>query len=295
MKGANTDMEQATNGQGTGANGAGGSADDSHRNGMQHSNGIGPHGVSDVRAVVRLPGQAASEAAALISMIERAAADPGIDIERIERMYAMYERASARNARAAYDAAFAAMQPELPEIDKRGKIIIKEKGTEKIIQSTPYALWDDTNRLIKPILAKYGFGLSFRIAQTDSRLTTTAILAHCDGHREETPFASPIDSTGSKNNVQGWGSALSYGKRYAGTAILNITTKGEDDDGKAAGAAQDEFINDEQTAELQRLIAETKTDITKFLEIGGVESLSDIPAAQFAKARAMLIAKRNKR
>ena len=254
-----------------------------------------PNGGAVARHVARLPGQAASEAAALISMIERAAADPGIDIERIERMFAMYERASARNARAAYDAAFAAMQPELPEIDKRGKIIIKEKGTERIIQSTPYALWDDTNRLIKPILAKYGFGISFRIAQTESRLTTTAILAHCDGHREETPFSSPIDSTGSKNNVQGWGSALSYGKRYAGTAILNITTKGEDDDGKAAGQALAEWISDEQVAELQKLIAETKTDITKFLEFCNFESLSDIPAAQFAKARSMLLAKKGKR
>ena len=51
-------------------------------------------------------------------------------------------------ARRAFDEAFPAMSAELPEIDKRGKIIIKAKDSDRIIQSTPYALWEDTNRLI---------------------------------------------------------------------------------------------------------------------------------------------------
>lgn len=225
-------------------------------------------------------------------MIERAARDPNVDIDKMERLFTMHERMTATAARLAYDAAFAAMQPDLPEIDKKGKITIKEKGGDKVIQSTPYALWDDTNKLIKPILAKYGFGLSFRIAQTESRLTTRAVLSHLGGHREETEFSSPIDATGSKNNVQGWGSAFSYGKRYTGTAILNITTKGEDDDGKSAGAA--ETISPEQAEELAMLISETKSDIVKFLALGNLESLSDMPAKQFSGARNMLLTKKAK-
>lgn len=235
----------------------------------------------------KLPSAAQSETAALISMLERAASDPRYDVDRLERMYAMYEKASARAARASYDSAFADMQAELPEIDKKGKIIISDKNDrETIIQSTPYALWEDTNRLIKPTLAKFGFGLSFRITQTEARLTTTAVLSHKDGHREETSFSSGCDSTGSKNNTQGWGSAVSYGKRYTGTAILNITTRGEDDDGKAAGAA--ETITEEQEIDLREAIEGKGRTVASFCNYYKIEKLSELPAAKLAEAARML-------
>lgn len=256
--------------------------------------GSGDGGSSNGHAVATVahrgaPVASVSDGGALLSMIERAARDPRVDMDKLERLFTMKERMEATAARIAFDAAFAAMQPELPEIDKKGKIVIKEKGGEKVIQSTPYALWDDTNKLIKPILAKHGFGLSFRISQTESRLITRAVLSHLGGHREETEFSAPIDATGSKNNVQGWGSSFSYGKRYTGTAILNITTKGEDDDGKAAGAGG--TITPEQAEELAQLITETKSDIVKFLALGNIESLSDMPASDFAGAKRLLLSK----
>ena len=226
------------------------------------------------------------ESAALISMIERAARDPNVDIDKMERLFTMKERAEASIARRAFDAAFALMQPDLPEIDKKGKIIIKEKGTDKVIQSTPYALWEDTNRLIKPILAKHGFGLSFRITQTDARITTTAVLSHCEGHRETTDFSSPIDATGSKNNVQGWGSSFSYGKRYTGTALLNITTKGEDDDGKAAAAPA--TITDEQAEQIKVALEETGGLLPRFCAYWKLEKLTDLPAEKFGDALASI-------
>lgn len=220
-------------------------------------------------------------------MIERAARDPNVDIDKMERLFQMHERMTATAARLAYDAAFSAMQPELPEIDKRGRIIIRDKNDRgTIIQSTPYALWDDTNKLIKPILARHGFGLSFRISQTDSRLTTKAVLSHAAGHREETEFASPIDSTGSKNNVQGWGSAFSYGKRYTGTAILNITTKGEDDDGKAAGAGA--TITEEQAEQIKAALEDTGGQLPRFCAYFKLDKLTDLPSAKFDGAMAMI-------
>lgn len=232
-------------------------------------------------AVAQIP---ASEDFALISMIERAARDPNCDIDKMERLFQMHERMLATKARMAYDSAFSAMQPELPEIDKRGKIIIKKKDSEQVIQSTPYALWDDTNKLIKPILAKYGFGLSFRIAQSESRLTTKAVLSHEGGHREETEFSAPIDNTGSKNNVQGWGSSFSYGKRYTGTAILNITTKGEDDDGKAAGDAP--RITQEQVKLIESAIKFKDITAKRFCGKYKISSIDELPAAAFDKAMA---------
>lgn len=229
-----------------------------------------------------------SESSAILSILERAARDPAVDIDKMERIFEMQVRVRADEARRAYDAAFALMQEELPEIDKRGKIIITDKNDrEKVIQSTPYALWEDTNRLIKPILAKFGFGLSFRMTQTDARITTTAVLSHRDGHREETSFSAPIDSTGSKNNVQGWGSSFSYGKRYSGTAILNITTRGEDDDGKAAGASA--TISDEQGDELRKLMEDFESErMEGFCRHFKISNIDELPAAKFEAAKAAI-------
>lgn len=235
---------------------------------------------------------AVSETSALISMIERAARDPSVDLDKMERLLAMKERASAEAARRAYFSAFAAMQADMPEIEKRGRIIITDKSNkEKVIQSTPYALWDDVNAIIKPILAAHGFSLSFRIAQTDAKITTIAVLAHVGGHCEETSFSASIDNTGSKNNVQGWGSSFSYGKRYTGTAILNITTRGEDDDGRAAGLLEET----KHTADdLRAKIAEAKASEAWFCNHYSVETLDDLTGNQLSEAIAGLSARINK-
>jgi hypothetical protein len=173
-----------------------------------------------------------TEAGSLMAVISRAASDPAVDVDKLERLMGLYERVSDRTAKAAFAAALAAMQTELPEITERGGISI-DKG--KTYQSR-YALWEDINAAIKPILANHGFALSFRTGLAgDGKITVTGVLSHRDGHSEETTMTLPHDSSGSKNAVQAVGSSTSYGKRYTAMALLNITTRGEDDDGKSGG------------------------------------------------------------
>lgn len=240
---------------------------------------------------VRLPNVVDMEAVSMATVLDRAARDPAVSVDKLEKLYDLQKRVREDAARRAFDEAFPAMSAELPEIDKRGKIIIKAKDGDRIIQSTPYALWEDTNRLIKPVLTKHGFGLSFRISQVPERITVTAVLSHNGGHREETSFSAPIDSTGSKNNVQGWGSSLSYCKRYAGTTILNLTTRGEDDDGKAAGH---EPASDNTLAALNALIAETGADVGWICNHYSVGELADLSKTQIAEAIAGLSARKRK-
>lgn len=172
-----------------------------------------------------------------LMMIERAASDPRVDIDKMERLFRMKEEHDARKAKTAYLQALAAMQPELPVITKHGVISKNEKDergqkTGKQEAMTKYAKWEDVVEGITPILAAHGFSLSFRIAQpTEARVAVSGVLGHRDGHTEETTLALPIDSSGAKNNVQGWGSSVSYGKRYTALALLNISARGEDDDG----------------------------------------------------------------
>lgn len=239
-----------------------------------------------------------SQGDAFLQMIERAARDPSVDIDKMERLFQMHERARAQNAKAAYFAAFAAMQPDLPVIDKKGVIERKDKedGSSNN-KSTPkkqrYALWEDINEAIIPVLAKHGFSLSHRIEQpTPDRLSVTTILGHSEGHSEQTSISLPFDGSGGKNNMHGWGSAASYGKRYTSLAILPITARGEDDDANAAGAP--EPITDAQCRTILDKIAETESDLAKFIAYFKIEDVAKLPAKQYEHAMSLLSQKGRK-
>jgi hypothetical protein len=214
-----------------------------------------------------------SEIAALIHIIDRATRDPSVDIDKLQRLMDMQERIMERNAKASFASALSCMQPELPVIIERGKIQI---GTGK---AQMYALWEDINDAIKPVLAKNGFALSFRTGQQDGKIIVTGILSHRDGHSEETTMHLPVDTSGSKNAVQAVGSSTSYGKRYTASALLNLTSRGEDDDGKsAAGAAT---ITQKQADDLNDLLEANGKDRKAFLKWAKVERLEEIPAANY--------------
>ena len=185
-----------------------------------------------MNAVAKVEPQAA-EGTTLLSVISRAASDPNVDIGKMERLMAMYERVEARRAVSAFDTALSNMQPELPSIGERGGI----KDRNGNVQST-YALWEDINQVIKPVLQKHGFALSFRTDCAEG-ISVTGVLSHKEGHREETTIKLPADATGSKNAVQAVASSVSYGKRYTAGALLNLTSHGEDDDGFKAGQPSD--------------------------------------------------------
>jgi len=165
-----------------------------------------------------------NESAAIITVIERAAMNPNVDIDKMERLLMMQERIIAKNAEQAFNAALAEMQDELPVILETGAI----KNSNGKVQST-YAKWEDINEAIKPILRKHGFALTFK-SEINGSVKVTGILTHKAGHREQTEITLPADTSGSKNAVQAVGSTISYGKRYGLCAMLNIST-GDDDDG----------------------------------------------------------------
>jgi hypothetical protein len=235
----------------------------------------------------QVPAEAPSEIIAFVQMIERAARDPNCDVDKMERLLAMQERVIERTAKAAYQAALVKMKPKLPVIDRKGRIVIRDKATKEITQSTGYALWEDIDEKITPILAEHGFALTFRagVAQ-DGKITVTGVLSHENGHSEETTITLPHDSSGSKNAVQAVGSSTAYGKRYTATLLLNIRTKGEDDDGGKGGAPA--VLNDEQVDTIQKLVLESGANVAGFLNFFMAESISDIQASKYKEAVALL-------
>jgi hypothetical protein len=167
------------------------------------------------------------ESAALLAVIERAASNPDMDINKLERIIALREQMLARQAVADFNAALSDMQDELPAIAERGAA--KVSGQVRYT----FALWEDINTAIKPVLKAHGFALSFRTDFTDG-VSVTGVLSHRSGHSEQTTIKLPADASGNKNAVQAVASSVSYGKRYTAGALLNLTSYGEDDDAYSA-------------------------------------------------------------
>lgn len=173
------------------------------------------------------------EGATMLAVLTRAASDPQTDVDKLERLGAMYERMEAKRAEADFNAALSAMQSDMPAVNERGKA--KVNGEVRYT----FALWEDINVQIKPVLQRHGFALSFRTEFADG-INVTAVLSHKAGHSERTTIKLPADASGSKNAVQAVASSVSYGKRYTAGALLNLTSHGEDDDAfTAAGPEYD--------------------------------------------------------
>jgi hypothetical protein len=101
----------------------------------------------------------------------------------------------------------------------------------------------------------------------------------------------------SKNDMQGYGSAVTYARRYGLMAMAGIAP--EDDDGNAAAKAAPKQeapkkISAEQFQEIQALIEITETDEAKFCKFMKVGDLHDMNAQQAADAIAMLKKKQAK-
>lgn len=170
-----------------------------------------------------------ADAGSIMAVISRAASDPNTDVVKLEKMLEMYERIMDRNAKVAYTTAFASMQAKLPIITEKGKIVVNGQ-----VRST-YARFEDINEVCKPILQEHGFAVSFRTKTGPEGITVTGVLTHKDGHQEETDMMLKADTSGAKNDVQSIGSSVSYAKRYVMEALLNITSRGQDDDGTKGG------------------------------------------------------------
>ncbi|MFJ5538593.1 ERF family protein [Vreelandella titanicae] len=218
--------------------------------------------------------QAPQASQSLLPMIDKLVERPDFDVEKLERLLDMQERIMTRSAMEQFNAAMAMMQDELPSIAERGKA-----------HNTKYATFEDINDVAKPIMKTHGFAVSFRVHNIQGGIEVTGVLMHKGGHREETTMTLPLDTSGSKNAVQAVGSSVSYGKRYVMSALLNITTRSEDDDGESA--APTKRVTSFQAAQLAKALAACP-DTTQEWFASNYGDASNVPKAKFDITMAQL-------
>jgi hypothetical protein len=92
-----------------------------------------------------------------------------------------------------------------------------------------YAGLDACVEAVIDALHKHGIGLMQRTLPCESGVTVETVFIHSSG---ETMSSGPLHVPASKNDPQGYGSALTYARRYSLMAACGIAP--EDDDGNAA-------------------------------------------------------------
>lgn len=188
------------------------------------------------------------------------------------------------NTEHATPALFAALAQAQAEIENAAKNAANPHYRSK------YADLAEVLNTVRPTFAKHGLSVMQSTGFSGSLVTVTTLVGHKDGGY----ITAEASCVPAKTDAQGVGSATTYLRRYSLAAMAGVAQ--EDDDGNAAAHTgkprQVAKVSEPQAKELAELIAETGADLPKFLRFFKVEALSDLPAADFARARKMLENKR---
>lgn len=218
----------------------------------------------------------------LLAVISRAARDPSVDIDKMERLFALQERLLSREAEREYAEAKAIAQAEMPQI-KRG-------GKNDTTRST-FAELDEIAAKVDPIMAKHGFSLSYGTAEShlEGHYRVTARLRHRGGFYEDFAADVPADTVGMKGTqnktaTHGFGSTMTYGRRYLKLLVWDIATT--DDDGQAASTGSLIGFTDLNMLQARcSQVGRTEEAFSKYLR---VPALAHLPAARLTEALAAL-------
>lgn len=221
-----------------------------------------------------------TESSAIFQIIERAARDPKVDLDKMERLMAMRERELSRQSEQAFNEAMRASQEEMRPISA---------DASNPQTRSRYASYAKLDSILRPIYTKHGFSVSYDEADSPKpeHIRVLAYVAHNAGFTRTYRKDMPADGKGAKGGdvmtkTHATGAAAQYGMRYLLKGIFNVAVGEDDSDGNAP--ADTTAISADQAGAIRSLIEETGTDIAKFCSYFKIEAVPDLPASQFARA-----------
>lgn len=223
-----------------------------------------------------------------LAMIERAASNPKINVEKLERLMAMRNDIIEREAKQAFATAMHRAQSEI-------RMVTTNKDNAQT--QSRYADLAKIDVMIRPIYTKHGFSMTFgtEVSADAAIVNVCCDVLHVGGAEKRYRIPMPADGKGPKGGdvmtrTHATGSAITYGRRYLHAAIWNIPVG--DDDGNRAGARQ-QYLTEEQGLEIHALLNDNDLNVDDFLIRAGYAAIADIPARAFqpTKDRIMRAAK----
>lgn len=244
-----------------------------------------------MNAVVSKPPQSAvlmNDAATVLGVIDRAARDPNVDIDKLERLLQMHERITASNAESAFNVALNACQAAV------GRIAADAVNPQT---RSNYATYANLDRILRPIYTANGFSLSFDEGDSPKaeHVRVLCHVSHSQGHTRTYHKDMPADGKGAKGGdvmtkTHASGAAQSYGMRYLLKGIFNIAIGEDDNDGNETGNR--EVITASQVADLNAMLTEVNANKANFLKYINADSLESILSVNFASVVKTIEAKR---
>lgn len=179
---------------------------------------------------------AANAPAALLGVITRAAADSTLDLDRVERLLVLYEKMTAKQAEQQFVEAMARFKANAPRISKDKLVSFPSERGGNV--SYRHATIGEVCDKIVPALAAVGISHRWDLERREARIYVTCVLTHEGGHSTRTTWDGAPDDSGKKNTLQQGASTITYLERYTLLAATGIGVSEQDDDGKAASAAE---------------------------------------------------------
>ncbi|MBB04097.1 MAG: ERF family protein [Pseudooceanicola sp.] len=226
-------------------------------------------------------GQAVTPAQMLMVAVER-----GADMEKLEKLMDLQERWEAKESRKAFDNAIALARAEIKPIVKTAEVdFTSQKGRTNYKHET----LDGIAQQIDPILSKFGLSYRFRSKQEGGGLHVTCVVAHRDGHSEETTLFGPPDNSGNKNGYQAVGSAATYLQRYTLKLALGLSaTKDDDGQGQNAQPQQQPTVSPEQIKQLRDAMTVAGVPESEFLGMAAVGRIEEMEQRRVTPALSRL-------
>ena len=233
----------------------------------------------------------AAPAEAFGEFLMRALADPNIPADKLEIIAKMRREVLSDQAREAFQEHFAAFSAELPQVERDGTVTLEKDG--RTMGRYNFTTIEAMDVILRPLLAKHGFAVSFSSSDNANGVTVTGTLSGWGWERSST-YTLPPDKGPGRNELQARGSSRRYAKRYVTDDLCNVVRKGKDDDARGAMEA---LIDAVQLKELTDLIKATATDEAAFIKtmISGAESLQDIRQRDFPRLIMALREKKQRR
>jgi len=205
------------------------------------------------------------------------AVERGADMAQLEKLMELQERWQANQARKAFDEAIAAAKAKIKPIVKKREVDFTTAKGRTNYQYEDLAMIASE---VDPILSEFGLSYRYRARQDGNKVSVTCVIAHREGHSEETTLTALNDESGNKNSIQAIGSAVTYLQRYTLKLALGLAAA-KDDDAQKAGV---EFITEKQAADLQAKAEEVGANIPNFLRYLKVSSFDQLPVSKYADA-----------
>jgi len=178
-----------------------------------------------------------SEDVAMVSMVERMARDPSVDVDKLARILELRYQLLEQAAMTKFNTALAEAQGEMEAV---------RKDCQNPSTRSRYASFYALDAAVRPVYTAHGFTVSFDTDPNASRdpleLMVVAYVS-LGAYTRTYKIPMPADGKGARGGevmtrTHAIGSAFTYGRRYLLSGIFNIATADSDDDGQAASVGQ---------------------------------------------------------